>query len=123
MNALSKAHRAYSEASAPTRTARGTEYEVIARVTTRMRSAYDKGPAEFSALAEALYDNRKLWSIFATDLADAGNRLPGELKARLLYLAEFTHHHTSKVLAREASVEPLLEVNMAVLRGLRGEAA
>jgi flagellar protein FlaF len=73
-------------------------------------------------LAEALYDNRKLWGIFATDVADPGNPLPKDLKARLFYLAEFTNHHTSKVLAREASVEPLIDINTAILRGLRSGA-
>lgn len=120
MNALSQAHRAYSAASAPTRTTRGTEYEAIARITTRIRSADAKGSAGFAALAEALSDNRKLWTIFAIDVADKGNPLPAELRARILYLAEFTNHHTSKVLARQASIDPLLEINTAILRGLRG---
>lgn len=123
MNALSQAQRAYSAASAPTRTARGTEYEAVARITTRIQSAYDKGPSGFAALAQALHDNRKLWGIFAVDVADAGNPLPSELKAQVLYLAEFTHNHTSKVLARQASIDPLLEVNTAILRGLRSEGA
>ncbi|MEY8828105.1 flagellar biosynthesis regulator FlaF [Sedimentitalea sp. XS_ASV28] len=120
MNALSQAHRAYSAASAPTRTTRGTEYEAIARITTRIRAAEAKGTAGFAALAEALNDNRKIWTIFAIDVADKGNALPSELKARILYLAEFTNQHTSKVLARQANSEPLLEINTAILRGLRG---
>ncbi|MBK0325729.1 flagellar biosynthesis regulator FlaF [Rhodobacteraceae bacterium F11138] len=119
MNALSQAHRAYSAATSTTRTTRGTEYEAVARITTRMKTAYEKGPTGFTALAEALHDNRKLWNIFAVDVADAGNTLPKDLKARLFYLAEFTNHHTSKVLARKASVAPLLEVNTAIMRGLR----
>lgn len=123
MNALSQAQRAYSAASAPTRTTRGTEYEAVARITTRIRTAGDKGPSGFAALAQALHDNRKLWGIFAIDVADANNPLPKELKAQVLYLAEFTHHHTSKVLARQASIDPLLEVNTAILRGLRGGGA
>ncbi len=119
MNALSQAHRAYSAAAAPTRTTRGTEYEAVARITTRMKSAYEKGPAGFAALAEALHDNRKLWTVFLTDIADSNNPLPSDLKARLLYLAEFTNHHTSKVLARTASIDALLEVNTSIMRGLR----
>ncbi len=123
MNAQSQAQRAYSAASAPTRTLRGTEYEAVARITHRLRSAQARGADGFEALVHALHDNKKLWSIFAVDVADAGNPLPSELKARLFYLAEFTHHHTSKVLARQASVAPLLEINTAILRGLRTGAA
>lgn len=122
MNALSKAQSAYSAAILPTRTARGTEYEAVARITTKIRSAFEKGPEGFIALAEALHENRKLWNIFAVDVANPGNQLPKDLKARLYYLAEFTNRHTSKVLARQASVEPLLEINAAILRGLRSGA-
>jgi len=123
VNATIQAHRAYSAVSAPTRTPRGTEYEVIARITHRIRSANAKGAGGFVSLVEALYDNRKLWNIFAVDVADPKNPLPQELKARIFYLAEFTSFHTSKVLAREADVEPLLDINTAILHGLRSGAA
>lgn len=123
MNALSQAQSAYVAALTPTRTARGTEYEAVARITTRMRSASEKGADGFVALAEALHENRKLWNIFAVDVADPGNPLPKDLKARLFYLAEFTNQHTSMVLARQESVQPLLEINAAILRGLRSGAA
>jgi len=123
VNAHSQAQRAYSAASAPTRTPRNMEYEVIARITHRIRSADQQGNEGYSALVEALYDNNKLWNIFAIDVADAANQLPKELKAQVFYLAEFTQQHTSKVLARQASVAPLLEINTSILRGLRSGAA
>ena len=123
MNAQFKAQRAYASAAAPTRTPRGTEYEAVARITHRMKTAEAQGPKGFPALAAALVDNKKMWNIFAIDVADKANPLPADLKARLFYLAEFTHHHTTKVLSREASVAPLIEVNTAILRGLRNEVA
>lgn len=123
MNAHSQAQRAYLAASAPTRTPRNMEYDAVARITHRIRSADQLGNEGFSALVEALYDNKKLWNIFAIDVADAANQLPKGLKAQVFYLAEFTQQHTSKILARQASVGPLLEVNTAILRGLRSGAA
>lgn len=122
MNAISLAQKAYSSASAPTRTARSVEYEAVARITRQIRLAQQDGEKGFPALVEALHLNRKLWTIFATEVADANNPLPATLKADLFSLAEFTRRHTSKVLARTASVDPLLEVNASVLRGLRGGA-
>lgn len=123
MNALSQARQAYSASLSPSRTPRGTEYEAVARITHRLRSASQMGADGFVALAEALHDNNRMWRLFATDVADPENALPGELRARLFYLAEFTRHHTSKVLARQESVDPLLEVNAAILAGLRNGAA
>ncbi|MFC3118687.1 flagellar biosynthesis regulator FlaF [Jhaorihella thermophila] len=64
-----------------------------------------------------------MWNIFAADVASHANKLPAELKARLIYLAEFTQVHTRRVLAGEATVDALLDVNTAVMRGLRGEGA
>ncbi len=123
MNAQSQAQRAYSAASTPTRTSRNLEYDAVARVTHRIRSANQKGAEGFSKLVEALHDNKKLWNIFAVDVADVDNQLPRELKAQIFYLAEFTSQHTSKVLARQATVAPLLEINTAILHGLRSGAA
>ncbi|MGR3761356.1 flagellar biosynthesis regulator FlaF [Roseobacteraceae bacterium NS-SX3] len=122
MNALLKAKSAYSAAKAPTRTAKNFEYEVIGRITRRLVAAAQKGRPGFKELAEALNDNSRLWTIFTTDLASSGNPLPAELKEQLFYLAEFTRQHTSKVLARKAGVQPLVEINTAIMRGLRSGA-
>lgn len=122
MNALSKAQKGYSTAVRSVTTPRSVEYKVMAQITHRLRTAAQKGNDGFKELAGALNDNRRLWTIFAIDVADKNNALPDELKARILYLSEFTSQHTSKVLARKAGVQPLLEVNTAILRGLRGGA-
>lgn len=123
MNALAKAQSAYSAPSAPTRTPKDTEYDALATTTRQIRQAAALGPEGFAALALALDHNRKLWNLFATDVAGPGNGLPDELRARLFYLAEFTSHHTSRVLARKATVDALVDVNTAVMRGLRRGAA
>lgn len=119
MNAHSLAQRAYGQASSPTRTARGTEYEVLARVTHRLISAARKGKKGFPDLCRAIHDNRQLWTLLATDVADEKNSLPEDLRARIFFLAEFTQSHSSKVLQKKASVAPLVEINSAVMRGLR----
>lgn len=123
MNAQSQAQRAYSGASAPTRTSRNLEYDAVARITHRIRTADQQGAEGFPNLVKALHDNKTLWNIFAVDVADADNQLPRDLKAQIFYLAEFTSQHTTKVLARQADVVPLLEINTAILHGLRSGVA
>lgn len=123
MNATTQAQNGYKAATRSVRTPRGIEYEVMARITHRMKTSAKDNGKEFVDLVEALNDNRRLWTIFAVDVADDGNELPSDLKARILYLSEFTLQHTRKVLARKASVQPLLEINTAILRGLRNGAA
>ena len=122
MNAFSQARRAYSTASAPIRTARGIEYDAIVRITYQLKTAAAKGKDGFISLVEAMYNNNKMWQIFAVDVADKDNSLPKELRAQIFYLAEFTKLHTSKVLARTADAAPLVDINLAILRGLRSGA-
>lgn len=122
MNALLKAKSAYSAAKAPTRTPKSLEYDVIARITHRIVAAAQKGPKGFPTLVAALHDNRRLWGIFEADLLQGDNPLPLDLKERIFYLAEFTRHHTSLVLSRKADVRALVEINTAIMRGLRSGA-
>jgi len=121
VNAQLLAKTAYAGAAVPTRTGRGTEYELFAQITRRLNAALKRPEENFSALAGALHDNRTLWTTLAADVAEATNGLPQALRARLYYLSEFTRHHTRRVLAREATADVLVEINMAVMRGLRGE--
>lgn len=122
MNALNMARTAYSAPETPTRTGRGLEYEVFARITRRLKTAAaTEAQAGFGALIHALYDNRRLWTILAADVADPANRLPDPLKARILYLNDFTQIHSRKVLSGKASADVLIDINTAVMRGLRSE--
>ena len=74
-------------------------------------------------LVTAIHENRRLWTILAGDVADDGNTLPEQLRAQIFYLAEFTGQHSAKVLSGKAGVEILIEINMAVMRGLRQQEA
>ncbi len=123
MNAHSLAQRAYSATAGSTRSARSTEYEIIAKVTHRLKIAAQKGKSGFPQLVAALHDNRKLWTALAVDVSGDGNDLPQELRARIFYLAEYMQDHTRRVLKGEAKVGPILEINVAVLRGLSARSA
>ncbi|WP_282120341.1 flagellar biosynthesis regulator FlaF [Ruegeria atlantica] len=113
------AQRAYAQTAAPTRTPRDTEYEAISKITRRLKAAAAGQQSDFGAFVQALHENRRLWTVLASGVTDSDNALPNDLRARIFYLAEFTEQHSSQVLGNKASVEPLLEINMAVLRGLR----
>lgn len=117
------AQRAYAQSAAPTRTPRDTEYEAISKITHRLKAAAAQKASDFSGFVQALHENRRLWSVLANGVVDSDNALPSELRAGIFYLAEFTEQHTGLVLAKKAEVEPLLEINLAVLRGLRQQGA
>lgn len=121
MTTAQLAHTAYARSRPTIRTHRQTEYDVFARVTRQLQQAEGAGAASFPELAAAIHDNRRLWTILAIDVAHPDNRLPDDLKSRILTLARFTHQHGAKVLEGQASPRILIEINTAIMRGLRGE--
>ena len=111
----------YAQREAPTRSLRSIEYDLLAQVTQRMRTAWTNRGNDFPGLVRAVTDNTLLWSTLASDVATSGNALPATLRARLFYLYEFTVKHSRSILEEKGSVEVLADINMAVMRGLRGD--
>ena len=124
MNSLAHDSGAYGRAQTAARTPRSIEYEVIARITRRLKAAAATRESDYPGFVAAVSDNLRLWAVLGTDVAASGNELPTPLRARIFYLFEFTEQHSRKLLAGEpVSADILIEINVAVLRGLRGEGA
>ena len=121
MNAQLFARTAYGRPETPIRSARQIEYDLFAKITQRLAQADQQRETHFPAFMKALHDNVQLWRVLATDVASSGNGLPQQLRARLFYLYQFTDQHSRKVMKHEASVEVLVDINKAIMRGLRGE--
>ncbi len=122
MISTSLAQTAYAASASPVRTQRGTEYAAFQKVTARLNQAL-RQDAPMSERATALHDNRKLWTILASDLAEADNGLPQALRAQLFYLAEFSLLQSRQALKDGAALEALVDINTAVMRGLSGQEA
>ena len=120
MISTSLAQTAYSAAATPVRTERGTEYAAFQAVTARLNRAR-RPDASMKERAEALHENRKLWTILASDLADSDNGLPQALRAQLFYLAEFSLLQSREGLKRVEALDSLIDINAAVMRGLSGQ--
>lgn len=123
MNAFNMAQTAYSSAAIPIRTHQSTEFDAFAKITHRLGAAAARGKAGFPDLVAALHENRRLWVLLAGEVADQDNELPGPLKAQIFYLAEFSLQHSSKVLDGSADAAVLVDINTAVMRGLRQQEA
>jgi len=118
MNTAALAQSAYAKATVIAPEPRDVEYRAFARVTRKLSEETD-GPDAFPRLATALNENMTLWSTLAQLVADPNNQLPDQLRAQIVYLAEFTQQHTRKVLAGDATTGVLVEINTAIMRGLR----
>lgn len=120
MQTLPHAHSPYG--STAVRTARGSEYAIFARITHSMKAVDEADRAAFPMLARAVCDNQRLWSTLAEDLMSEGNLLPAPLRGQLIGLSEFVSRHSHAVLGGRASVAPLIDINTAIMKGLRGSA-
>lgn len=105
-----------------TRSIKSLEYDIIARITYRLVAASRHPKERFSELANAMHENRKLWNTLAADVFSGENKLPSELKANIVYLSEFVALHSQKVLNGSAASNPLIEINLSVLKGLKASA-
>jgi flagellar protein FlaF len=116
------AQAAYARPEAPQRNYRALEYDLLARATKSLTLARSD-EASYAQLLGALDENLRLWSTLAADVAEPENSLPQKLRAQLFYLYEFTAGHSRAVRDKGASVEVLIDINTAVMRGLRGQGA
>lgn len=111
----------YASPAAPQKTPRAIEYDLLARTTQQLSAAWAARAQNYPALMTALDDNLRLWTTLAADVAEPGNGLPAPLRAQLFYLYEFAAQHSRAVREKDASVEVLIDINTAVMRGLRGD--
>ena len=121
MNALIHPKLGYSRPDATLRPMRSIEYDALARVTQKLSSAWRNRRSDFPALVKAMSDNLALWSSLAADVASPRNALPSGLRAQLFYLYEFSEVQTRRILEDGASVDVLIDINTAIMRGLRGQ--
>ena len=119
MEAARRALSAYGNPKASVKSPRQVEYQAFAKITQDLKGASGENVVEFPRLAAALHENLRLWTIVASDVVVDENELPDGLRAQLFYLAEFTRAHTSKVLKGEAETEALIDINTAIMKGLR----
>lgn len=117
MYANLQAKTAYGHSTSALRGSKETEYEVLAKVTQKLVASKNT-PSNFSDQLEALTLNERLWTILAKDVASDENALPAALRAQIFYLYEFSIHHSNEVRAGSATVDALIEVNTAIMRGL-----
>ena len=115
------ARAAYGRKDGAGRSPRSIEYDLFAQHTGRLAAAWQARDHDHASLVRALYDNNRLWRKLALDLSSDRNGLPPLLRARLLSLSQFTSRYSRDVAKGQGSAEVLVDINTAVMRGLRGE--
>lgn len=107
--------RTYQTAQRNTESPRSTEYRLFAQVTRALMQTEDVRDPRFH---DALNWNRRLWLTLQMDLLQPDNRMPDDLKARLISVSIWVEKHTRKAARGEASIQPLIDLNRQIMEGL-----
>ena len=111
----------YTSAQPGISTPRALEYTAFSRATTalsRVQSSTAEPP--LPERLDALHRNLMLWDVVLGAVADPQNALPEGLRGQIAYLARFTRHYTKTARNEGADLQPLIDINIAVMKGLRG---
>ena len=112
-----QAYAAYNQTQNVTENARSVEYRLLSQVTAELIQA-SEAASSIQRRAEALKWNRQVWSAFRLDLVGEDNKLPEDLKAKLISLSFFVDRETVEVLYERTDFTNLIEVNRNVMKGL-----
>jgi flagellar protein FlaF len=115
-----QAYAAYTQTQNVTESPRAVEYRLLSQVTAELMAA-SEASSSIQRRAEALKWNRQVWSTFRLDLVGEDNKLPADLKAKLVSLSFFVDRETVDVLYERTNFENLIEVNRNVMKGLMPE--
>jgi flagellar protein FlaF len=109
---------AYQQAAQRAEAPRDLEYRLLGQVTRALMDAARLDAKDFAGRIDAIDWNRRVWSALAADCASAHNSLPAPVRAQIISLSIWVVRHSSAVMRREAEIEPLIDVNRAIMQGL-----
>lgn len=110
---------AYQDPGRATGMPREIEYQLVSRITADLRR-HTAADSDYPAFVKALHDNLTFWRTVAFAVMDDDNALPDQLRAQLFYLFEFVNDHTPKVWRGDADAAVLIDINKAIMGGLKG---
>lgn len=110
--------QAYQRVAQQAESPREAEYRLFGQVTRALIEASQTDAEDIQARIEALDWNRRLWGALASDCARPENALPDALRAQIISLSLWVSRHSSAVMRREESFEPLIDVNKIIMQGL-----
>lgn len=109
--------QAYQRAATQADQPRDLEYRAFGQVTAGLVRAKEEKPP-LPVLLEVIDANRRLWNVLSADCAAPENQLPITLRGQIISLAMWVARYSSEVLRDGADVEPLIDINRAMMEGL-----
>src|SRR5262249_26273445 len=73
-------------------------------------------------IVDAALWNRRVWAAFKLDLLNEQNRLPVDLRGKLVSIALLVERETSQILAFKTDLSWVIGVNKTIMEGLKPRA-
>ena len=124
---MQSAAQAYKNVSRQTSSPRELEASLLLQAAARLQAVqenWNNDTGVKAKLDDALLYNRKLWSVFVGDMADASHPMPRELRQNFLNIGLFVMNHTVAVMSnpQPERLGSLININREIAAGLLGRA-
>lgn len=100
---------------------RDLEYRLFGQVTRALMEVAATTPVDPQKQVDILDWNRRIWGVLANACSDSGNQLPDTLRAQIISLSLWVARHTTAVILKEETIEPLIEINRIIMQGLAAQ--
>jgi flagellar protein FlaF len=103
---------------------RELEANLLLQAAAQLQSVHDGWGSNKAQLGDALLFNRKLWSVFLSEMTDSKNPLPRNVRQNVANLGLFVMNHTVEVMndPRPERLNSLIKINRELAAGLLGRA-
>jgi len=124
---MQSAAQAYKSVSRQTSSPRELEASLLLQAASRLQAVQESWDSDIrvkAKLDDALLYNRKLWSVFVSDMADANHPMPRELRQNFVNIGLFVMNHTVAVMSnpQPERLGSLININREIAAGLLGRA-
>ena len=117
------AANAYAKTSRSALSSREAEAAVLLKAAGRLQAFKDTEVTSTAALNEALVFNQRVWTIFASAVADPTNPIPDDLRRNVLGIAMFVFRTIVDTMVEPSArkLDTLVRLNHQLAAGLQGD--
>lgn len=121
---MRSAAQTYKNVARQTSSPRELEATLLLQAAARLQSVHDDWNGSRGRLDEALLYNRKLWSVFLSEMTDSNNPMPKAVRQNVANIGLFVMNHTVAVMndPHPDKLGSLININREIAAGLLGRA-
>jgi flagellar protein FlaF len=122
---MQNAAQAYQNVGRQISNPRELEATLLLQAAARLQSVHDSWDEKRTQLDEALLYNRKLWTVFLSEMTDASNPMPKDVRQNVANIGLFVMNHTVTAMTdpNPVHLDSLISINREIAAGLLGRAA